>query len=59
MPPNKTFTGAGPTANDAEQDAASKADPGTYTVEISGKVKKESRPQPNPIGDYKATLKGS
>ena len=39
---------------EAQQDAASKAEPGTYETTITATVEKDNRPQPNPLGDYRA-----
>lgn len=55
MQSNAPVTGKGKTADQAERDAASKADAGTYEVSITGTVEKTG-PQPTPIGDYRATL---
>jgi hypothetical protein len=51
-------TGTGKTPDKAMEDAGKKADDGvTYDASITGTVKKDgNRPQPNPIGDYRATL---
>ena len=54
MEGSRPVTGKGKTPDKAQQDAANKADPGTYDVSITGTVEKDNRPQPNPLGDYKA-----
>jgi hypothetical protein len=50
--------GQGKTADKAIEDAATSLEPGTYEAEVTGTVEKDrNRPQPTPIGDYRATLK--
>jgi hypothetical protein len=48
------ITGKGKTPDKAQDDAAKNAGPGKYEVTITGTVEKDARPQPNPIGEYKA-----
>ena len=57
MEANRPVTGTGKTPDKALEDAAKKADDGTYDASITATVEKDkNRPQPNPIGDYRATL---
>lgn len=50
--------GKGKTADAAVNDAAKNLSPGKYDATVVGTVeKKNTPPQPSPIGDYRATLK--
>jgi hypothetical protein len=60
MEANSPGTGTGNSPDKAIKDAARDLPDGTYDAEVTGRVEKQgNRPDPTPIGDYRATLKPS